>query len=368
MTKSNPFKFGSVVDEPFFTDRNNELQKVKNVLQSPNHLILISPRRYGKTSLILKAVKALHRSYLFIDLQLVTDTADLARQLLKHIYRLFPFEKVKQYIKHFRVIPSLNINPLTNEIDISLQPAFSADFLLEDVLNTIEKLGTPDKRIIVIIDEFQDINHIEKGLDKKFRAIVQYHKNVNYAFLGSIESMMREIFEKKKSPFYHFGQIMPLNKIPEDDLLLYLNERLTEVCSDKEAGLQILNITKAHPYYTQQLAFTVWDICRADKKISNPVKCATDYLIQIHDIDYERLWNNQTQTDKKVLIALANNESNLLTGTVLNNYGIPAASTAYSSLKKLMNKGLVLKSDTGYQLDDPFFAGWITMKRNSIFQ
>lgn len=126
MTKSNPFKFGSIVDDPYFTNRVNEIQKIKNLLQSQNHLILISPRRYGKTSLMLKVVKTLERPYIFLDLQLVTDVADFAAQLLKRIYRIYPFEQLKQLIKSFRIIPNFTINPLNNEAEISFQPFTAA--------------------------------------------------------------------------------------------------------------------------------------------------------------------------------------------------------------------------------------------------
>ena len=85
MIKSNPFKFGSIVDEPYFTNRVNELQQLKQLLQSQNHVILISPRRYGKTSLMMKVVGQLDRPYIFLDMQLITDVTDFATQLLKRI-------------------------------------------------------------------------------------------------------------------------------------------------------------------------------------------------------------------------------------------------------------------------------------------
>ena len=112
--KNNPFKFGSVVDRPYFTNRRDELEKVQSILNSQNHLIIISPRRYGKTSLIHKALKANKRPSIIIDMMLITDTQDLAAQLLKRIYKIYPFEKIKQFLKSFKVIPNISLNPLTN--------------------------------------------------------------------------------------------------------------------------------------------------------------------------------------------------------------------------------------------------------------
>lgn len=79
----NPFKFGSVVEGDNFTNRIDEIEKIKSILQSDNHLIIISPRRYGKTSLINKIVNELNRPTINFDLQLVTTVEDLSSQLLK---------------------------------------------------------------------------------------------------------------------------------------------------------------------------------------------------------------------------------------------------------------------------------------------
>jgi len=127
--RKNPFKFGTIVEEPYFTNRKNEINKVKSVLNSDNHLIIISPRRFGKTSLIKKVTNSINRPSIYLDLQLITNTEDLATQLLKRVYRSFPFEKLKQHIKKFRILPNISINPLNNEIDISFRPASSENKL-----------------------------------------------------------------------------------------------------------------------------------------------------------------------------------------------------------------------------------------------
>lgn len=103
MKQTNPFKFGSVVQEPYFTDRVIEQADIKMVLSSANHLIIISPRRYGKTSLIKKVVSSLERPLIFLDLQLITDLNDFASQILKRVYRVYPFERLKGFLKNFRV-------------------------------------------------------------------------------------------------------------------------------------------------------------------------------------------------------------------------------------------------------------------------
>jgi hypothetical protein len=257
MKKSNPFKFGSVVEEPYFTNRVAEQAEIKRALESANHLIIMSPRRYGKTSLIKKVVSSLDRPLIFLDLQLITDVSDFTSQVMKRVYRAYPFERIKHFLKHFRVVPTLSLNPVTNEVDVTFVPGANHTVLLEDVFNTLNSLGDGNKKPIVVLDEFQDIHRFGMHVDNQLRAIIQHHQHINYVFMGSVESMMRQIFEDKRSPFYHFGQLMPLGKIPHRDFVSYLADGFTPQAADPLLLAEtILHVTQCHPYYTQQLVYT----------------------------------------------------------------------------------------------------------------
>ena len=122
-------------------------------------------------------------------------------------------------------------------------------------IEAIKKSTFSTDRIIVVLDEFQEILDLDPRLDKKLRAIMQNQKNINYILLGSQESMMTDIFEKKKSPFYHFGELMRLGKLPRENFHKYLSERLKECFpnNSNEIADHILDYTFCHPYYSQQL-------------------------------------------------------------------------------------------------------------------
>ena len=113
----NHFKFGSIVDEPYFTNRVKELEQIKSILYSDVHLIMMSPRRYGKTSLIMKAIKEINLPVILLDMQVVTSEMDFAEQLLKKIHKLFPYEKIKAFLKSFRIIPTVSMNPIRQLAD-----------------------------------------------------------------------------------------------------------------------------------------------------------------------------------------------------------------------------------------------------------
>ncbi|MDO8581410.1 MAG: ATP-binding protein, partial [bacterium] len=228
----------------------------------------------------------------------------------------------------------------------------------------LDKLGTAQKKPIVVLDEFQDIKRLNPDLDKHLRAIIQHHQNINYVFMGSIESMMRQIFEEKKSPFYHFGQLMPLDKLPYQEFTNFIikgfQDRTGEVVSLAEI---ILQITQCHPYYTQQLAYTVWNKWDDNLPIKELVNSTVDYLVRIHDNDYQRIWQNQNQTDKKILIQIAQGQEQLLSQNIIQQMGFNSTSTLYSGLTRLIQQGYLVKANTNYELDDPFFKSWILRKR-----
>ncbi len=346
----NPFKFGTIVESSFFTDRRIELQQIKSVLNSENHLILISPRRFGKTSLVVKALQESERKHIMLNLQSVVSVEDFASRLLKEVFKIYKFEKLKYMIKNFRVVPTLSINPMTDGVDVAIQPMVDSRVMIEDVFSLLQMLATEDDRLIVVFDEFQEIKSIDKNLDRLLRSIIQLHKNINYLFLGSQESMMREIFEKKKSPFFHFGQLLNLDKIPYEDFKLYLYDRLSFMDDADRVCDEILDFTKCHPYYTQQLASQVWEKGKNGEK-ENIVEEAINRLLEFHDLNFERIWLNFNNTDKRILIWLANNNKPY---TLL---GI-AQSTISSSLKRMLKDGYVIKT-TEYEVEDPFFRNWI---------
>jgi AAA+ ATPase superfamily predicted ATPase len=218
-------------------------------------------------------------------------------------------------------------------------------------------MSKPKKKPIVIFDEFQQITSLDKNLSGKLRAVMQHHKGVNYVFLGSLESMMKEIFQSKKSPFYHFGYLMTLDTIPHKDFMEYLNSRFRNVTDRHEAvSEQILSYTNCHPYNTQLLAYYCYFHLEKTQYEDNTLEIVTKEIIETHRGDYERLWNTIKNTDKKILIALASEAT-------LSTIDKPT-STLYSGINRLMSQGYLLKADT-YVFDDPFFQRWILQIRSA---
>ncbi len=353
---ANKFSYGTLAQGDFFTDRKNEIVQIKQYLDSENHLILISPRRYGKSSLVRKCVEEIGRPYIWLDMQYATSTASFTAHLLKAVLARYPMERLKHELRHFRIVPTATFNPMTNDYQFSFQPSETADTtMLEDVLRLLEKLSTPKAKLIVVLDEFQEVRNIDKNLDKQLRSIMQMQSGLNYIFLGSQEGMMLEIFERKKSPFYHFGSLMRLDKIPYDDFYRFVLERLPEIPAKEQVTADILSFTSCHPYYTQQLAFEVSNQIELNHLVENIVPLSVQAVIQAHDLDYERLWDTFNNTDKHTLQQLSRSEKPLSNRKV-------ATSTTFSSLKRLVKSGVVVRTEN-YVLEDPFFKAWLLTKQ-----
>lgn len=264
-------------------------------------------------------------------------------------FRLYPMERLRHAMTHFRIAPTVSMNAVTGALEVGFQPTANAVVLLEDAMTLLEKVTTKDNRFIVVIDEFQDVVKISKGFDKQLRSLMQRQNNLNYILLGSQESMMSAIFEKKKSPFYHFGQVIRLGKIPYDDFLAYVSLRMP--AEAPQVAEEILAFTACHPYYTQQLASQVWEMLVYRHETEDVVQKSFAALVMMHDLDYERLWQTLNRTDRYTLRQLSQQQYPLANRS-------QATSTTYSSLMRLMKTGYVIKA-SHYKIEDPFFLQWI---------
>ena len=354
----NPFKFGTIVEAEYFTDRVAEVAFISQFVTSANHLVLISPRRFGKSSVVTKAVKQTGRKYISLNLQRVMTASDMAAKLLRKFFKVHPLARIRHLMTHFRVIPTVSSNPVSGAMEVSFQPGVDEAVLLEDVLTLLDHASTEKDRLIVVLDEFQEIRDIAPKLDRQLRAIMQEQKNINYILLGSQESMMTDIFENKKSPFYHFGELMRLGKLPRGDFHEYLSKGLRGVFADKSSEIadRILDYTGCHPYYSQQLAAHVWQLGVLQPDTQDAVQVAIDHIVKTHGLDYERLWMSVNRTNRWILKQLA-------TGGELQT-GEHRTSTVYSALKRLQKDGYVIYSDR-YEIEDPFYRQWIVDGQSS---
>jgi len=363
----NPFRFGNVVTGEYFTNREKEIKEIVSETKAGQHIVLMSPRRYGKSSLVNEAMKISGMKWFRINMELIADEVDLANYYVRNALSLSKFEKIKHYLKSLKIQPYIQIQPTTNEISVS----FSAErkdisTLLSDSLQLPETIArSMRKKVVIVFDEFQEIRRISPMLERKMRGIFQYHQNITYIFIGSQESMIREIFQNKKNPFYKFGRHISLHKIPVAEFSNFVIKRFSSQKIDAHGIVQdILKFTDCHPYYTQQLCHEIYILSEKKTLTKGIINKAIDQITTEHHADYSRWWNSLTNTERKVIIGIASGNYNPTSQEFIRKYGIKSASTSGSVVSKLIALGtLVKKNREKIKIEDPFWKEWILKNR-----
>lgn len=257
------FKTGSPVKGNDFIDRKKHLPIFKAYLQNNQHVMIKAPRRFGKTSLI-KQVFEHEKSfnYIYVDLRRATSLSSLANQILEKAYGFAGVENFMEQFKKsitglLKTIQSIKIDDIG---EITLQHLENGikderEYFLHS-LDVVEKISAKKElNIKFVLDEFQDILRISDDfILEQMRSVIQHHEAVTYVFLGSIESIMTNIFSSKASPFFHFARIMSLDGLDIDELLEYTKEVFDKQnIKYDETLLKMLQFLQGHPDYSAQV-------------------------------------------------------------------------------------------------------------------
>ena len=367
----SPFQFGKVVEGDFFTNRKEDLKQLMSNFDNGINTILLSPRRWGKTSLIKKALTNYTNSkkvkVCLIDLFGVRTEDEFfslfAREIIKSTST-----KVEEWIavsKDFlsRVAPQISIG--TDPInDFNIKFNLSNDSKnASDILNLPEKIAKKKNiRVIFCIDEFQNLGSIAESikLQKLLRSVFQNHKNVVYCLFGSKRHMMLELFENKSMPFYKFGDLLNLKKISKEDLMDFIISRFKSTGKDipKEIAESIVTKMDRHPYYVQQFAHIVWNNTetRVTKKIFD---YSLEKLLEQNSILFEREIENLSNTQINFLAALAEGvTSGFSSKEVLSNYKLGSSANVVKIKTVLISKEVIDFENSNAVFVDPVFKLW----------
>jgi len=366
----NPFVFGTATSDEWFTDRENDIQRLLANFKNGINTMIISPRRWGKTSLVLKATRLVNSK----DLKVVNMDIFSCRSE-EDFYRLFAIEVIKQTTskweewvqntKHFlaslRPKISFGTDPMN---DFSLFLDFSNKQLNEEVLNLPQKIATEKKiHIVVCIDEFQQITEFNHSVSfqKKLRSIWQLQKDVSYCLYGSKKHLMSALFSKQSLPFYRFGDLMFLKKIETADWIQYIQSRFSHTHKSISADLaeRICQTVDNHSSYVQQFAWLVW--VRTDKNATetNFEEGLNDLLNQSSALYYNYL-ENLTALQINFLLAVADGiNCEFSRKEVIAKYNLGTSSNISRIKKSLEQKELIDIYPKKITISDPVFQLWI---------
>jgi len=369
----NPFSYGTVVKEPYFFDRKSETERIVNVLSGGNNLVLYAPRRYGKTSLVMRALQQLEGMgfiCIYFDFMTVYSRESFIKSFSKSI--LEKQNNVKQgltafskFVKGIKPSISFNINGQP-EFSIEFTEPVATDKTLDSIIDLPDKLSSVKKQYIIAMDEFQDISKLNgENFEDLLRSKIQHHESVNYLFLGSRTHILNDMFTNENRPFYNSADVMHLGPLPEQETISFLIDRFSRSnisISQKNAAVLIEKAGNI-PYYIQFLASEVWqEAVNYRKEVSKDVVdlCADKILDRKNDFYFE-LFDRQTAYQKKLLKALAISGKNVLSNEYSLRFRLSAASTTQKALAGFVNNGIIEKHGHIYNFTDPFFK-WFVLR------
>ncbi len=368
--KENPFYYGGAITDEHFCNRVDEIKELQQDIYSGLNTLIYAPRRFGKTSFVLKTLKTLPKQkvkYLFLDLLYISTIDEFINRYFNALASSLeePTDKVVKFFKSIiKIRPNINVN-----FDSSGTPNFSLSLsneekikTLEDVLNTPLEFAKDGTKIVIVFDKFQEIINLD--IEAKMRSVIQHHANkISYIFMGSKKSLLHQMFLDKTRPFYKSVKHFHIKEINQNEWAIFITKRFntTGKTIDTKQIDMILNITKGFPYYTQQFAYEIWSLTNktVDKRIFE--KSLQNIISREEDL-FSLEWDNLTSNQKKAIkIILKKDGKNIYDEQQLAIYQIKTGSIQ-TALKGLLQKDIVDKVSEKLYFQDPLFEYWLRQK------
>ncbi len=367
-----PFTFGKIALDKDFTNREKETIRLVQNFTSLTHTILISPRRWGKSSLVTKASKiALDKNkklrFCFIDLNNVRTEEQFYEYFATEILKVSStklesiVDSAKQLLGRF--IPTITVNP-TPESNLQLGLDWSeVKKQPDDIIELAERLAISSKaNFIICIDEFQNISEFEnpEAFQKTLRAHWQKHQNVSYCLYGSKRHMLMDVFTSPSMPFYKFGDIVFLDKISADDWIKFIVSRFSDTGKmiDNNSAKLIVDIADRHSYYVQQLAQQTWLRTEVECTNDNVSEDFEDLVLQLSML-FQSITDGLNNSQINLLKAVINNVEQLSSKATIQKYRLGTSANVLKVKKALVNKEIIDIQNNTVTFLDPLYRYWL---------
>jgi hypothetical protein len=365
----NPFTLKIVKNEQDFCDRTGELAKLASFVDNKTNMILFAPRRFGKTSL----VKRLHtlltpKKYLpiYIDLYGVSSLEDVSSRTAKAVYSALDqkstlFKKAVAAFKSFRPV----MRPTETGISISVEHTTPSITGIDLLSRTMEDLGGFIEQtaltVNVVFDEFQEIAELQESqTEGVLRKYIQEHE-CSYFFLGSRRGILLQMFNDKKRPFFQSGFTFELKELPLEDLSGFIKGRFEDsgkTC-DLELARKIAGISHQHPYYSQKLAYYIFEISGTTAQ-EDDLSQGLEEMVTGEQALFEAMLQGLSPQQIALLRAIAKNPSgSLMSADYMKVNNLKSIGGVQGAIKKLTELDLIEKKEAVWQVVDPFFSSWL---------
>lgn len=360
----NPFVYSRPLPPDELIDREDEVERMLKLAGGGHFLRLLAPRRYGKTSVLLKvlaeAERAAGMTSVLVDLYGVLGMADVTVRI-ERAYAAQLKGPIRRRVERFLESTGLGLSLGAYGISVKLQLERRIDPLpaLHALLDLPHRAGQGG-RVLVAFDEFQDVARVE-GLEELLRGHIQHQGDVaSYVFAGSEPGMMRLLFEERARPLYAQAEPLELGRLPDTDLAGAIRDRFD--ATSRSAGdvlVPLLRLTAGHPQRSMLLAHRLWDETprRATADEEHWLR-ALDKTRAQTDPEFEALWRGFGVSEQRVLRSIAASGGALYESARLEAIGLKR-STAHDAATRLV-AAADLEEDAGrYRFVDPLLEDWI---------
>jgi hypothetical protein len=373
----NPFVYGEVVPAAAFVNRVAELDRLIGDLTAAQKIFLISPRRYGKSSLIRHALAAMtRRGALTVELTVSSYSSYVA--FLEGYARAIAaaetkWDQARTWIRdairsaraEVRYSPDSSLGALTVSFP-TVRTERDVSRLAQEVFELPARLADARKRqVVVALDEFQAINGFNGGsVEHALRAAVQHQRNVAYVFAGSEPTLMERMISPKR-PFYKAGPVVRLEKIPADEFAAFIEARFTASGIKAEPGLgaAVVELAGNLPYDVQRLAHETWDQVREGgrrRATLDDLHQALTRLLSEQQMMFEGVWQRLTLGQRAALRAVVLEDGReLLSADVRTRHRLGGPSTVQAALAALMRDDVIARDRDHYVVVDSLVREWV---------
>ena len=371
------FVYGIAVEGENFTDRIAETKRLKRDFENGQNVVLISPRRMGKTSLVRRVISLVDTNKVAIvhlDIYDCRTEYDFYNKLASAVLRQtsgkgeLMLHNIKEFLTRLTPKVSFGVDP-ANDMSVSLGIA-PEDYTPEEILQLPEKIAHKmGKHLVVCIDEFQQIGNFPDTLEvqKRVRSVWQLQQEVSYCLYGSKKHMLTNLFQNRRMPFYQFGDIRFLQPIALDDWIPFIRGKF-EANGQTISNEQITKICETVEYqssYVQQLAWNVM-LCSDEVVSEAAIDEAIDDLIGQNSTLFMQQTDGLSSYQMNFLKDLAVGETGDFTSAaMLKKYNLGSKSNISRLQETLIKKELVEKTGRTMTIADPVFRLWM-LRENSL--
>ena len=373
---NKPFVFGVAVDDEHFVGRQKEIDTLSSHMRYGINTILISPRRWGKTSLVKRVAKEVTNEQLkvvLVDIFYCRNEYDFYNTFAAAILQqtASKLDEWKQNAQEFlsRLVPKISFSPEPNQ-DFSISLGITPKtYKPEEILNLPELIAQRrGYKMVVCIDEFQQIGDFSNSLtvQKRMRTVWQHQKSVSYCLFGSKKHMMSSLFQQRSNPFYKFGSTMYLGVIPTDEWKPYLRQRFEQEgkhLSD-ELAEKICQMVENHPSYVQQLAFNTL-ICTKGKEVcpEHLHEAYNNLLDENTPLFMEKTERLTTYQLNFLRAIIAGIHKDFGLSAIRDEYDLGSASNITRIKDALIEKEFIDITPDGIFIADPILEKWLQKQR-----